>query len=239
MRKILIILSLVLTNSIYAQNDTIKSTYKVDLTGVVNEVNGQNRTTLSFNLSNSIKWKKFESTIGTDYQLLSTNGTNAVNDFTVKLQPKIVDQKYSIFSFGQLSSLESKKITSRFEGGVGGGFTMFKFKALEGTASYGALYYNNNFSDFTQRKGFRHSPRAQIFGKYDPYKISYYFETFYQPAFESTQDYILRTKSTIGFDLNKKFTISLQYVTWFESYFVLGAINDVKTFTVGTTLKLE
>jgi len=43
MRKILIILSLVLTNSIYAQNDTIKSTYKVDLTGVVNEVNGQNR----------------------------------------------------------------------------------------------------------------------------------------------------------------------------------------------------
>jgi hypothetical protein len=148
-KNILLLLSIILFNQLLSQ-DTIKTSYKVDLTGIVNEVNGQSRTTLNFNLSNSIKWKKFESMIGTDYQLLSNDGTNAVNDFTVRLQPKIVDKKYSIFSFGQLSSLESKKITSRFEGGIGGGITLFKLSSLESTFSYGTLYYNNNFQDLTQ-----------------------------------------------------------------------------------------
>jgi hypothetical protein len=237
-KNILLLLSIILFNQLLSQ-DTIKTSYKVDLTGIVNEVNGQSRTTLNFNLSNSIKWKKFESMIGTDYQLLSNDGTNAVNDFTVRLQPKIVDKKYSIFSFGQLSSLESKKITSRFEGGIGGGITLFKLSSLESTFSYGTLYYNNNFQDLTQRKGFRHSPRFQMYGKYEPYKISYSTEIFYQPAFERLDDYILRTKTAVGFDLNKKFTINLSYVTWFESYFVTGALNDVKTFTVGTTFKID
>lgn len=238
MKHIFLLLSTLLFNSLFSQ-DTIKTSYKVDLTGIVNQVNGQSRTTLSFNLANSIKWKKFESTVGTDYQLLSNNGTNAVNDFTVRLQPKIVDKKYSVFSFGQLSSLESKKITSRFEGGVGGGITLFKLKSVESTVSYGILYYDNNFQDLTKREGFRHSPRFQMYGKYEPYKISYSTEIFYQPAFEQIDDYILRTKTAVGFDLNKKFTINLSYVTWFESYFVTGAINDVKTFTVGTTFKID
>lgn len=236
--KNILFIPLLFVQTLFSQ-DTIRSTYKVDLTGVVNQVNGQSRTTLSFGFTNSLKWKKFESTIGTDYQLLSTNGTNAVNDFTVRLQPRIVDKKYSIFSFGQLSSLESKKITSRFEGGIGGGFTLLKHKYLEVTSSYGILYYDNNFSDLTRRSGFRHSPRVQLFGKNETYKLSYYSEFFYQPSFTSINDYILRTKNTLGFDLNKKLTINLQYVTWFESYFVTGAINDVKTLTVGTTIKIE
>ena len=62
---------------------------------------------------------------------------------------------------------------------------------------------------------------------------------FYQPTFLDLNDYILRTKTSVGFDLNKKFTITLLYNTWFESYFIQDAINDVKTFTVGTTFKID
>jgi hypothetical protein len=223
-----------------AQNDTIQTSYKVDLTGVLNQVNGLTRTTLNFNALNTVKWKKFESSVSTDYQLVSNDGTNAVNDFTVRLQPKIVDEKYSVFSFGQLSSLESKRITQRFEGGLGGGITAYKKdKVLQINLSYATLYYNNNFQDLTNRNGFRHSPRIQIYGKNEKSKLSYATEMFYQPTFLDLNDYILRTKSSVGFDLNKKFTITLIYNTWFESYFIQDAINDVKTFTVGTTFKID
>jgi hypothetical protein len=240
MKNILSSLFLILTYSLSAQNDTIQTSYKVDLTGVLNQVNGSTRTTLNFNALNTVKWKKFESSVSTDYQLVSNDGTNAVNDFTVRLQPKIVDEKYSIFSFGQLSSLESKRITQRFEGGLGGGVTVYKKdKLLQINLSYATLYYNNNFQDLTNRNGFRHSPRIQIYGKNEKSKLSYSTEMFYQPAFSNFNDYILRTKSSVGFDLNKKFTITLLYNTWFESYFIQDAINDVKTFTVGTTFKID
>jgi hypothetical protein len=240
MKNILSSLFLILTYSLSAQNDTIQTSYKVDLTGVLNQVNGSTRTTLNFNALNTVKWKKFESSVSTDYQLVSDDGTNAVNDFTVRLQPKIVDEKYSIFSFGQLSSLESKRITQRFEGGLGGGVTVYKKdKLLQINLSYATLYYNNNFQDLTNRNGFRHSPRIQIYGKNEKSKLSYSTEMFYQPAFSNFNDYILRTKSSVGFDLNKKFTITLLYNTWFESYFIQDAINDVKTFTVGTTFKID
>jgi hypothetical protein len=240
MKNILSSLFLILTYSLSAQNDTIQTSYKVDLTGVLNQVNGLTRTTLNFNALNTVKWKKFESSVSTDYQLVSNDGTNAVNDFTVRLQPKIVDEKYSVFSFGQLSSLESKRITQRFEGGLGGGITAYKKdKVLQINLSYATLYYNNNFQDLTNRNGFRHSPRIQIYGKNEKSKLSYSTEMFYQPTFSDFNDYILRTKSSVGFDLNKKFTITLIYNTWFESYFIQNAINDVKTFTVGTTFKID
>ena len=240
MKNILSSLFLILTYSLSAQNDTIQTSYKVDLTGVLNQVNGSTRTTLNFNALNTVKWKKFESSVSTDYQLVSNDGTNAVNDFTVRLQPKIVDEKYSVFSFGQLSSLESKRITQRFEGGLGGGVTAYKKdKLLQINLSYATLYYNNNFQDLTNRNGFRHSPRIQIYGKNEKSKLSYSTEMFYQPTFSNLNDYILRTKSSVGFDLNKKFTITLLYNTWFESYFIQDAINDVKTFTVGTTFKID
>jgi hypothetical protein len=219
--------------------NTIKTTYKFDLTGVVTNVNGTSKTIVNSGAANTVKWKKFESTLGTDYQLLSDNGVNAVNDFTLRVQPRIVEKHYSIFSFGQLSSLESKKITQRFEGGLGGGRTILKTKYLESTLSYAMLYYSNNFQDLTHREGFRHSPRFQTWGKIEDYKINYSFEIFYQPSIDDLNDYILRSKTVLGFDLNKKFMITASYNSWFESYYVIGSRNNVKTFTFGTSYKID
>jgi hypothetical protein len=217
----------------------IKTTYKFDLTGVVNNVNGVSKTIVNSSASNTVKWRKFESTLGTDYQLLSDQGINAVNDFTLRVQPRIVEKHYSIFSFGQLSSLESKKITQRFEGGIGGGRTIWKTKCFESTVSYAMLYYNNNFQDLTHRDGFRHSPRFQFWGKLDDYKINYSFEIFYQPSTQDYNDYILRSKTVVGFDLNKKFMINATYNSWYESFYAVGSRNNVKTFTFGTSYKID
>jgi hypothetical protein len=227
------------TSALCQDTIPIKTTYKFDLTGVVNNVNGVSKTIVNSSASNTVKWRKFESTLGTDYQLLSDQGINAVNDFTLRVQPRIVEKHYSIFSFGQLSSLESKKITQRFEGGIGGGRTIWKTKYLESTVSYAMLYYNNNFQDLTHRNGFRHSPRFQFWGKLEDYKINYSFEIFYQPSTQDYNDYILRSKTIVGFDLNKKFMINATYNSWYESFYAVGSRNNVKTFTFGTSYKID
>jgi hypothetical protein len=101
------------------------------------------------------------------------------------------------------------------------------------------LYYSNNFQDLTHREGFRHSPRFQTWGKIEDYKINYSFEIFYQPSIDDLNDYILRSKTVLGFDLNKKFMITASYNSWFESYYVIGSRNNVKTFTFGTSYKID
>ena len=227
-----------LSSALYSQTDSVISKYEFKLTGVLNSVNGSSRTTLNMNAKNSIQWKKFESTVSTDYQLISDENVNSVNDFTVRLQPRVVDKKYSIFSFGQLSSLESKKISQRFEGGIGGGRNFFEKDFFKVNLSYAVLYYNNNFQDLTNRNGLRHSPRLVVWGDLKKYNLSYQFETFYQPSTSDLSDFIYRSKFLTGFKITDKFSITLDYSTWFESYFIPGARNDVKTLTVGTTFKL-
>lgn len=234
----LFLLSILVPFISYGQ-DTINTKYNFELTGIHNSVNGNARTTLTMLANNSVSWKKFESSVSTEYQLVSNDGVNSVNDFTVKLQPRIVDKKYSIFSFGQLSSLESKKISQRFEGGIGAGYNVIYKPNFGINLSYATLFYNNNFDNLTNRNGLRHSPRYVIWGKLPKHKITYSSEAYFQPSFIDYTDYILRTKHKVGLNLSDKFTISLNYSTWFESYFVQDATNDVKTFTIGTSYKFE
>jgi hypothetical protein len=237
-KKLLLILASLFSLHLKAQSDTVLSDYEFTLTGIYNSVNNVSRTTLTMNAKNSIKWKKFESVVSTDYQLVSDDNINSVNDFTVRLQPRIVDKKYSIFSFGQLSSLESKKISQRFEGGIGGGRNFFNRDEFKVNFSYALLFYNNNFQDLTNRNGLRHSPRIVISGDLKKYNLNYFLETYYQPSTADMNDYILKSKFVTGFKISEKFSITLNYATWFESYFVVGARNDVKTLTIGTTFKI-
>jgi hypothetical protein len=170
--------------------------------------------------------------------MMTNNNTQLINDFVLRVQPRVIDDKYSIFSFGQISSLYSKKVNQRVEAGVGYGRTIFKRKLLESTFSLGTLYFNNDYSDLTNRKGLRLSPRIQLFGKNEKYKISYSFEGFYQPNLWDKNDYITNTKTTFLFDLNKKFSIKMNYSTSFESFIITGARNDIKNFTMGFNLSI-
>jgi hypothetical protein len=129
-------------------------------------------------------------------------------------------------------------VNQRVEAGIGYGKTIFKLKLLESTFSLGTLYFNNDYSDLTNRKGLRVSPRIQLFGKNEKYKISYSFEGFYQPNLLDKKDYITNTKTTFLFDLNKKFSIKVNYSTSFESFIITGAQNDIKNFTMGFNLSI-
>lgn len=189
---------------------------------------------------NSVSWKKFETGLATNYQLMVTNGNILVNDFTLRLQPRIVDKNYSIFTSGQISQLTSKKIAQRIETGIGGGITTFRTKYLENTLSYGILYYDNTYLDPNIiNSGIRHSPRVQLFGEIKNYKLKYFTECLYQPKVTNLTDYILMTKSWVKFDLNKSFGIKLQYTTSFESFFAQNATNDIKNFLVGLNYSLN
>ena len=73
MKKIILFLApviLVPLQGFSQDKDTnvIKTTYKFDMTGVVNSVNGATKTVVNSSALNTVKWRKFESSLGTDYQ---------------------------------------------------------------------------------------------------------------------------------------------------------------------------
>ena len=239
MKKYILIPLLILSNFVLGQ-DSITYKYNVDLTGSMNNANNNQQNNIVFSTFNSVNWKKFETGMSTNYQLMTTNKNILINDFTLRVQPRIIDKNYSVFTFGQLSQLTSKKINQRIETGVGGGITTFRTKYLENTLSYGVLYYDNTYVDPTIiNSGVRHSPRAQFFGEMKNYKLKYFVECLYQPKVGETSDYILMTKSWVKFDLNKLFGIKLQYTTSYESFFAKDARNDIKNFLVGLNYSLN
>jgi hypothetical protein len=239
MKKYILIPLLILSNFVFGQ-DSITYKYNVDLTGTINNANNNQQNNLVFSTFNSVNWKKFETGMSTNYQLMTTNGNILVNDFTLRVQPRIIDKDYSVFTFGQISQLTSKKINQRIETGVGGGITTFRTKYLENTLSYGVLYYDNTYVDpAIVNSGIRHSPRTQFFGEIKNYKLKYFTECLYQPKVGETSDYILAIKSWIKFDLNKLLGIKLQYTTAYESFFAKGATNDIKNFLVGINYSLN
>jgi hypothetical protein len=102
------------------------------------------------------------------------------------------------------------------------------------------LFYDNKYIDPTIiNSGIRHSPRVQFFGEMKNYKLKYFAECLYQPKVGETSDYILMTKSWVKFDLNKLFSIKLQYTTSYESFFAKDARNDIKNFLVGLNYSLN
>jgi hypothetical protein len=239
MKKYILIPLLILSNFVLGQ-DTITYKYNVDLTGTINNANDNRQNNIVLSTFNSVNWKKFETGMSTNYQLMTTNGNIIINDFTLRVQPRIVDKDYSVFTFGQISQLTSKKINQRVETGAGGGITTFRTKYLENTLSYGVLFYDNKYIDPTIiNSGIRHSPRVQFFGEMKNYKLKYFAECLYQPKLGETSDYILMTKSWVKFDLNKLFGIKLQYTTSYESFFAKDARNDIKNFLVGLNYSLN
>ena len=116
--KKLLIPFLILTNTLFSQ-DTIKTKFTFDLTGSVSQANDNKQDNILLSSFSSVGWKKFETGLSTSYQMMTNNNTQLINDFVLRVQPRIIDDKYSIFSFGQISSLYSKKVNQRVEAGVG------------------------------------------------------------------------------------------------------------------------
>ncbi len=116
--KKLLIPFLILTNTLFSQ-DTIKTKFTFDLTGSVTQANTNKQDNILLNSFSSVGWKKFETGLSTSYQMMTNNNTQLINDFVLRVQPRVIDENYSIFSFGQISSLYSKKVNQRVEAGIG------------------------------------------------------------------------------------------------------------------------
>ena len=97
--KKLLIPFLVLTNSLFSQ-DTIKTKFTFDLTGSISQANTNKQDNILLNSFSSVGWKKFETGLSTSYQMMTNNNTQLINDFVLRVQPRVIDENYSIFSFG-------------------------------------------------------------------------------------------------------------------------------------------
>ena len=131
--KKLLIPFLVLTNTLFSQ-DTIKTKFTFDLTGSISQANTNKQDNILLNSFSSVGWRKFETGLSTSYQMMTNNNTQLINDFVLRVQPRVIDENYSIFSFGQISSLYSKKVNQRGEAGIGYGKTIFKRKKITFTS---------------------------------------------------------------------------------------------------------
>jgi len=110
MKQLFLFLLLFSTTQLFSQ-DTINTKFNFDLTGSISQANTVNQDNILFNSSSSVGWKKFETGLITSYQMMTNNNTPLINDFVVRVQPRVIDKNYSAFSFGQISSLYSKKVT--------------------------------------------------------------------------------------------------------------------------------
>jgi hypothetical protein len=232
MKALLFVIAMFSWASLSAQ-DTIINKGKFGLSGMMMNVNGQNQSILNSDFSHNLKRKKFDLTFSNNYVLSYKDGRKIQDDNIIRLQPRIVTKSWSLFAFGQVSRAFSRKLDNRTEAGIGGGHNLFKGKWYTVTGSYGILYDASDYSNGSEIKAFRHSPRLQFFGNLG--RTSFFTEAFYQPMTRDFNNYNYRTHVEIKYEINQKLSISTSYKRWYETFNVTGTSGLIENLTVGTT----
>jgi hypothetical protein len=236
MKQLLLSVAILLATQGYSQDlpkDSVKNSGKFTLSGMMMNVNNAKQTVLSYDFSHVMKYKNTDLTLSSNYLLSYKDDTKFQDDQVIRLQPRIITNNWSIFTFGQWSTAYSRKLDNRIEAGFGGGHNIIKRKAFTVTGSYGILYDNSSYTDGSKINALRHSPRVQFFGKAD--KLSYFTELYYQPMIENSNNYNYRGTAEIKYAVNDKLSLSFVYKRWYESYNILGIKGLNENFTIGTT----
>lgn len=210
-----------------------KSSGKLNLSGMVTNVNGLKQSMFSYDYAHTLKYKKIDFTASSNYMLSYKDGKKYQDDNSLRIQPRLITNNWSIFAFGQASRAYSRKLDSRLETGFGGGHNLIKGSWYTVTASYGILYESSNYSNDTNISALRHSPRLQFFGKAD--KFSYFTELFYQPMTRDLSNHNYRATTEIKYALNDKLSLSTTYKRWYESYNISGVQGLIENFIIGAT----
>lgn len=230
--KAFLFVILVLSSITLSAQDTILHKGKFALSGMMMNVNGQNQSILNSDFNHNIKYKKFDLTFSNNYVLSYKDGRKIQDDNVFRLQPRIVTNSWSLFAFGQVSRAFSRKLDNRTEAGFGGGRNIIKGKWYTITGSYGILYDASDYSNGSEIKAFRHSPRLQFFGTLG--KASFFTEAFYQPMTDDFNNYNYRTNFEIKYEINQKLSISTSYKRWYETFNVMGTTGLIENLTIGT-----
>jgi len=232
---LILIVLLFFSTTVKAQIDTAKIHQHgmISLTGSYININATQQLLFISTADHQIKYKNFEFETLANWSKLSKNDVQISDDWTLKLQPRIIHENWSIFNYEQFSSVYSRKINFRSEFAAGGGLYWLKTRYLNGTIAYAIIYVDTKYADNSRVFGFRQSPRLQLLGKYR--SIKYSVEGLYQPMIEDLKNVNYNYAFKLGNSITPKLDFSLVIAKSFESYAFQGTQNLNSNWSIGFT----
>ena len=232
MRFILILIFLMLPIMASSQ-DTIKDTVKVSLDNNINGAytkfsNNSNIVNIGFVGDNSVSYKKFKLNSSSNYSL-SFRDTILANELVEKTNAGYGD--FFLSNVYTQSLVRSVRNDNAF--GIGYG-KKFSIKKLDISLSYAILYQKTFYNNGTTKQVGRNSFRTKL--KYDGNLIGFSTEFYYQPNFESMEDYIVYGNAKLIFLPKKRLNFILQDAINYISKSEVRMLHNL-AFGVGYTFK--
>lgn len=234
---LILIVCLFLSTFVKAQSDSSKwqDHGSINLSGTYIDVNNNTQLLFVGTGSNVLTKNHFQlSTIGSLTQL-TKNNVEISNDWVIKVQPRLIYNDWSAFNYEQFSKIYSRKIDFRSEFGIGGGTYFIKTLPVQGTISYGLIYFDTKYIDHSRVNGIRQSPRLQVFGNVK--KFNYMFELYYQPLLTDISNYNYNYTVRLSDPVTSRVAISIALLKTFEYYNFGGTQNSNLNWIVGLTYK--
>ena len=232
MRFILLLIFLMLP-VLASSQDTIKDTVKVSLDNNINGAytkfsNNSNVVNIGFVGDNSVSYKKFKLNSSSNYSL-SFRDTILANELVEKTNAGYGD--FFLSNVYTQSLVRSVRNDNAF--GIGYG-KKFSIKNLDLSLSYAILYQKTFYNNGTTKQVGRNSFRTKL--KYDGNLIGFSTEFYYQPNFESMEDYIVYGNAKLIFLPKKRLNFILQDAINYISKSEVRMLHNL-AFGVGYTFK--
>jgi hypothetical protein len=232
MRFILLLIFLMLPVLASSQN-TIKDTVKVSLDNNINGAytkfsNNSNIVNIGFVGDNSVSYKKFKLNSSSNYSL-SFRDTILANELVEKTNAGYGD--FFLSNVYTQSLVRSVRNDNAFGIGYGKKFSIKKFDL---SLSYAVLYQKTFYNNGTTKQVGRNSFRTKL--KYDGNLIGFSTEFYYQPNFESMEDYIVYGNAKLIFLPKKRLNFILQDAINYISKSEVRMLHNL-AFGVGYTFK--
>ena len=232
MRFILLLIFLMLP-VLASSQDTIKDTVKVSLDNNINGAytkfsNNSNIVNIGFVGDNSVSYKKFKLNSSSNYSL-SFRDTILANELVEKTNAGYGD--FFLSNVYTQSLVRSVRNDNAFGIGYGKKFSIKKFDL---SLSYAVLYQKTFYNNGTTKQVGRNSFRTKL--KYDGNLIGFSTEFYYQPNFESMEDYIVYGNAKLIFLPKKRLNFILQDAINYISKSEVRMLHNL-AFGVGYTFK--
>jgi hypothetical protein len=233
MKKLFTIALTLISLQVLGQND-LKQTGELTVSGMATNVGNRAQSVFNYNFTHNIKYKKGDVNLSSNYTLSYQSKIKFQDDITFRIQPRVITRDWSLFTFSQYTRAYSRKLDSRLEAGFGGGHNIIKRDWFTLTGSYAILFDGSDYSDGSEIRAVRHSPRIQFFGKVK--NFSFFTEAFYQPKISDLKSYNYRNTIEIKYSINDKLSLTSTYKRSYETYNIKNLNGLIENFTIGTTL---
>jgi hypothetical protein len=222
-------------NMLYAQfTDTTHYHLVLAATGSVNRTNDGNAYLLNNSLNFGIKKKSITLTAANSWVYGSQNSTLTNNDFSSTLFFDLYKTFPHFFYWGLLNynTSYSLKINNQLLAGAGAAYSIIDKKNVYFNLSDGVLFDQSSLPGNSDYHTWRNSFRLQFHFSANDDLLTFDTSNFLQSAFANSNDYIIRTTTTLGLKLHK--WISLTTTLNYNKMHITNSENLVLTY--GLTL---